>query len=512
MSMGDLKVAILKQPSLMQYNVNSTLRPKLQFFINELGISDTLVCRIVKSAPAVMGLSLNENLRPKVVSIMLRCALSLQDVGYLIATSPQILLLSQKGKIEPTLRFLSTTLMMSEAHELGDLILAAPRVFHQGLETSIAKKIEIVVRNMKEKSKTVAAAIIRNNPTLLSISNAVLESRIERCLLGGKDLTSSLLPSAKGRRTMIKRSATTFEGCTIVSTPTYNSLDAVTKLYASPTDAAHEFGMSESAICEACKIGQHIDGTYLRSLDDFAWTLSRESSIESSKRRASKVIPISIFCSGGVYPSDSADVARGQRRTGGMVIQVFTDGSCHDKPQFLREFAAAARSCLGIRVPIEGNDDGSKVLAVFPLVNPSKNRCDLFSCSRALTVLEECLKSIRSIRRDDDMLYDITIYTDSNYAWKLVKSKERLIELGSHRTAQEMLTQLGKVGYSVNIDILHPLARSFGRLNGMSTVEVTFLHSTDAITPDNGGQAIVKRLKRQAKLAARWQEQRDRQG
>ncbi len=109
------------------------------------------------------------------------------------------------------------------------------------------------------------------------------------------------------------------------------------------------------------------------------------------------------------------------------------------------------------------------------------------------------------------MLYDITIYTDSNYAWKLVKSKERLIEVGSHRTAQGMLTQQGEVGYSINIDILHPLARSFGRLNDMSSVEVTFLHSTDAITPDNGGQAIVKRLKQQAKLAARWQEQRDRQ-
>jgi hypothetical protein len=510
MSISDLKAAIIQQPSLMQYNVNTTLRPKLQFFVKELGISDTFVSRIVKLAPAAMGLSLNENLRPKVVSIMIRCGLGPRDVGLLISTSPQILLLSQKGKIEPTLRLLSTVLMLTEPGALGDFLLAAPRVLHQGLETSIVKKIEILAMNTKEQSKTVAASIIRNNPSLLSTSNAVLESRIERCLRGKKDLASALMPSHRGRRTSVQRSAaTTLEEYPIVSSPTLNSLDTVTALYAGPACAAQALGTDEATIRKACKSGDPVDGAYLCSLGDSSRTLSRESPMHNSQRRSKNTIPISIFCSGGVHPSDSANVARGQRRTGGIAIQVFTDGSCHDKPEFLRQFAAAARSCLGIRVPMDDGDDGSRLLAVFPLVSPSKYRCGLFACSRALAVLEECLKLLQSDRREDDVLYDIKIYTDSNYAWKLVKSKQSLFELGSHRTTQAMLSQIGKVSYSVNIDILHPLARCFYRLNGMPTVEVTFFHSMDAINPDNGGQAIVKRLNRQAKAAAMWQFNRD---
>ena len=84
---------------------------------------------------------------------------------------------------------------------------------------------------------------------------------------------------------------------------------------------------------------------------------------------------VSIFCSGAVYPSDSADVARGQSRTGGLVIQVFTDGSSHDKSQFLQDFLGAAQSCFGIRVPIGGTDGITDLIAaIFPLVNPSRNR------------------------------------------------------------------------------------------------------------------------------------------
>ena len=181
-----------------------------------------------------------------------------------------------------------------------------------------------------------------------------------------------------------------------------------------------------------------------------------------------KQIQVSIFCSGAVYPSDSADVARGQSRTGGLVIQVFTDGSSHDKSQFLQELLGAAQSCFGIRVPIGGTDGITDLIAaIFPLVNPSRNRCELFSCFGALRVLESFMKSKRN---EEEAFYDIKVFTDSSYAWKFVRSTGKLLELGSYFTAQEMLSHLDMPSYSTNIDILHPLARSFCRLNGRADV------------------------------------------
>jgi hypothetical protein len=80
-------------------------------------------------------------------------------------------------------------------------------------------------------------------------------------------------------------------------------------------------------------------------------------------------------------------------------------------------------------MPIEIQDESSKLIAVFPLVNPSKKRCELFACTRALRIIEELLR----VERNDDrnVVYDIKVYTDSDYVWKIVKSKARLLEIGN---------------------------------------------------------------------------------
>jgi hypothetical protein len=273
--------------------------------------------------------------------------------------------------------------------------------------------------------------------------------------------------------------------------------------------AAQELDIAESLVSE----GREVNGLYFYSLAGLPLKSPKEP-LRTVHRL--KSIPISIFTTGGIYPSDSASIARGQRRTGGLAIQIFSDGSNHNQAQFLRDFYTAAQSSYPIRVPID-KEDRSKIVAVFPLVNPSAKRCELFACSRALRILEEFLKTKRN---DKGTLYDIKVYTDSDYAWKILKSKARLLEIGSCYTSQEMLLRLPSLGYSMNIDILHPLVRSFSRLNGcigpsesahqaFDNAKVEFLHSMDVIASQKGGLAFVSRLKRQAKVAAKWEYDRE---
>lgn len=519
MTKDDIRAATIIQPSLLQYGVNTTLRPKLDFFLKELMISESDIGRIVKSAPAVMGLSLTENLRPKVASMMKLCALDPCEVGYIITISPQILLLSQKSKIEPTLKFLYMILRLREPRELGELMLKVPRVLHQGLETSLAKKMVMLTNNKNtQKSRDTSVTIIRKNPSLLVTSNAVLDDRIERCPKD-VDIATWLLPSTKGRRgNPTPRFETNLGRYTILASPN-PSFDSLTRIYSSIMNAAQEIGIAESVIREACENRRSIDGDYLCPLSDAP--LSSEDPNAEDMESHTKTVPISIFCSGGIYPSDNADVARGQSTTGGLAIQVFVDGSNLDKARFFQEFSDAANSCFGIRLPAGKDDDGSKVIAVFPLVNPSRNRCDLFACSGALKILEAFLKTKRN--KQDTSFYDVKVYTDSNYAWKLVKSKDQLLELGSYFRSQDMLKHLDNVAsYTVNVDIFHPVTRCFRRLNGCAEplesthrtfdgiAKVEFLHSMDGVTPNNGGLKYVKRLKRQAKSAAMWQFKRER--
>jgi len=502
MSLEDLKEAVLKQPSLLQYAINTTLQPKLDFFIDELGMDESSISRIIRLAPAVMGLSLTDNLRPKVVSLMKFGALQPHEIGDMVYTSPQELLLSRKNKIEPLLRFLFDELMLNEPRELGELIVKAPRILRQSL-ASIMTKIEMLSKSNALDSKEIAAAIIKNNPSLLTSSNTVVKDRIKRCP-EDVDLETWLLPSKKGRAKIAQESHinSSNEEDPIIKSPSSDaSLDSpLTKIYTDIEHAANDLDVSKSAARKAYKTRAPIGKNYLYSIADIQLTSPREDTHSSTKTK------LSLFCSGNVYPSDKDDGSRGQRRTGAVSIQVFSDGS---EPNFVQEFSVAAKSCFGIRPPRPSDKDRSKVVAVFPGLNPTKNRCELYAAQSSLMIVESFLRASKST----DDFYDINIISDSSYVWKLVSSKEKLLQIGG-ATSNEMLAHFNMPNHAIHIDILHPLIRSFCRLNGgdepsrlkaFDNASVQFRHAMEEVPIGNGGLTYLRTLRREAKYAAQWQ-------
>ncbi|KAL3798166.1 hypothetical protein HJC23_005727 [Cyclotella cryptica] len=492
MSMEQLRTALLKQPSLIQYSLDTTLRPKARFFLHELGIPSSLLSRIITTAPALMGFSLSDNLRPKVCSLMRRCALNQFQVGVLIATSPSLLSLSQLGKmnyeckIEPTLSSLSELLEIDNPHDLGQILMAAPRLLHHSI-ASLDDKF-------------------------------ILRERIDLSLEMGNDLFTSLQPSKRGRRKMMQQSPpeANYEDAVIVSFES-SSLESISMICPTVSVAAKEAGLSKSAVIEAIQAGQCVDGKFFSYLKDISepGTALKHVSYDDHE------VSISLFVSGSVYPGDRLDVARGQSRTGGICLKVINDGTIDNYESIVDDVLAAASSCFGILVP---NSTGNVILAVFPLINPSKNRCELFSLLGALRVVESFIKTRRT--DGDSRTYDIKIFSDSNYALKLVSNRDRLLKLGGcFAYSEELLSSLNMKREYVNIDILHPLARSFSRLNGQDEppqsrnkkvvdAKVQFLHSMDSISkqddwvkdwPGRSGPGFVRFLKRQARAAAEWQ-------
>ena len=137
-----------------------------------------------------------------------------------------------------------------------------------------------------------------------------------------------------------------------------------------------------------------------------------------------------------MHPGDRIDTARGSRRTGGVCLKLADDDTHSD---VIKDFQAAATACFGV---VLNPAAGGAILLIFPLLNASKNRCDLFACWAALRILETFIKARR--KTGDNNEYDINIFSDSNYALKLASNVSRLLKLGASFTfSQELLASLG---------------------------------------------------------------------
>lgn len=471
LSQDHLKDSILKHPSLLQYSLNS-LRSKCTFLTNEIDIPEKSLARVVKLAPVTLGLSLEENLIPTVATLKERCDLSSKELGEIVLTCPTILSLSLKRKIEPCLYFLTANLYISSPRELGNLIKCTPRILLQGVDTSLARKLVMMQGAIKKSSNAKVggnhveietASIFKRNPALLATTNTILQRRIEESQK--KTAKDIALVFAK-KRTGRKRK---FDPGEQVTTST----------------------MTEMPIHDSTQYQRQQKPLFDKNFSQ---------------------ISISAFVSGSIYPPDDIKQARGKRKSGGIAImlpQLRTEKNHFD-------FESAMKKSFGMIMPKEeggSNPDNAVVLVGFPFLRPSRNRANLYAVHGALKVVLQLLNEVSTKRDMKHTKTTLDIYTDSSYAWKLLKNSTQLENWGSFSSVDDFVFDgVGSVSMA-NRDILFPLAKNVhiminkqiisrsGEKINFGDLEINFLFSGSHESNYN----YMREINSYSKKAAKWQ-------
>ena len=540
MTQTELHKAVLKQPSLLQYSVEKSLRLKLDFFVDEVCVPRTEMARVISKYPSLFGLSLEETLRPTVASLAKRCDFSPKELGSVVSRAPNILGLSLRRNLEPTYEYLLDRLGLSKL-QLKKLICTTPRVLLHSVKSSLEPKMRMIEAALGDSNQKVspreAIEVVIQNPALLVTTIAGLQQRLQSGLSSDSMNRSTsvkkvLQPRSKG---LTRRKRQVLE--------TNPFTDEVIREYSSASMAAKELGTTLPNMYNLCKTGRLWKGkkfVYGESrLPETAIDTSLPSPTTESQERHGKAKPLEfkdleiapllasgsprsdtnstlrivVHASGRVYPPDATNQVRGTRRAGGMVLY-FPQVNDQHCPELAMRLRHAAERSFGQIMPTTENGEGTcytegRILIGFPYLRPSRNRCELYACHDALKVVGQLLKHESSLVPLENKTVQVHVYTDSDYAWMLLHNTSRLHAWGATVNEKDFIYDGPGPVWRANPDLLHPLCRTYFRLveqqdtDGTAMVfgrqvNVTFHHATGSMTS----------LHTYAKQAAMWMDQR----
>jgi len=494
LSYDDLKQALLKQPSLLQYSIDSTLRPKLHYLLQELHIDKLSIRRIIRISPAIFGLSLKQNIMPKIAAMREECNLSNEDIGIIVVTVPSILSLSLKKKIEPCFQFLRRNLQLTNPSELGSIILASPRILMHGVDTSLAPKLQMILNALEcegssdKMSMSEMISIVKGNPSILATSIAILQARIDKYIGNDMPLKEGFKPKSVGRKKISPRQ----------ELPMHQLVDEGSPLQKKTLDSETNLGK-------------------VLSLQDVR---KLPFSLYDSPND-----PISIvaFAAGRIFPHDDINTVRGRRRSGGIAIQI--PQITEDGEGFNARFQDATRLSFGMIMPRKENSklipQYGLVQAGFPFLRPSRARCDLYACHGALKVVLQLLKQAAEETDLRHIDVNIIIYTHSTYAWNLLKDSESLLDWGSASIMEDVNFDIPGPLSLANTDLLFPLTKTMHRMTNNAVinrsrnkrlcigknVNISFQYIGDLFYDEEIAKA-TRVLENAAKEAAIWQYER----
>ena len=400
------------------------------------------------------------------------------------------------------LTLLSEMLSITDGRQLGELIECTPRILFQGLESSLCHKFDLLVESLIQESEnggnnlhttqseSIAASIIRTNPSLLTTTNAILQSRIEKCLASNSALKEVLKPSGTGRKRIFSSDISSV------------NRKKPRKDYVNP-------------LLQTDSLNPPLDISTVENnpSDDWMHSLAVEP-FNLYQKKTSKV-SIIAFVSASTFPSENISSVRGRRKAGGIALHL--PQKRHDNRIETELFALATKQSFGTIMP-EGIDGSSGknglILTGFPFLRPSRNRCDLYACHGALKLVLQLLKIAAAQIDMDNVDVNIDICSDSSYSWKILNDSDQVLKWGAVPSIEAFKYDGFGPKALANPDLLYPLAKTMSRVVNSdvnnqqgericlgNNIRVQFRYSGEVLSDSS----YLENLNQCARRAARWQ-------
>ena len=135
-----LRKMIRKMPSLLGYNVDTNMEPKLSWLKQQFDLDDAELRKMVLRAPSLLNYHVENNIEPKLDWFRQRLHLDDAALSKMIQSFPPLLSYNSDTNLEPKLNFFIEALG-SETEALT-LVQQYPKMFSVSLEKRLKPRLE----------------------------------------------------------------------------------------------------------------------------------------------------------------------------------------------------------------------------------------------------------------------------------------------------------------------------------------------------------------------------------
>lgn len=495
MTSAQIRKLALQFPSVLQYSVESNLRPKICYFKQDLGIASANLTKMILAAPSLLGRSLDKTIIPTVKGLCEDGGLSLSDVQIMVIQVPQILTSNWKTNLKQKVLYLEKRLAISDV-SLKAFLAKSPRLLTHSIAKSMEPRIQIL-ESISGDSE-IAVKVVVGNPSLLLTNRAQFDQRVQLFRQSNYTFADSFSENSnvtKSRRKkpvlelldgVVVRTLASVEAAALeIGTPKYNLYNIIKEKRAFK-GKSYQYGTIPDGMSRK---PNPVSSVSLRTSRDkkrkrrFLQDVRVNYVPEESSMRLVQLLQstaslahagvnievnenqvyLAIFISSQIFPPKQVSVRQGTRKAGGYSIYVPQLQGIHTGGKLLRD---SAERCFANLIPPETGGTSyaeGLVLLGYPYARPTRSRCGLYVCRDALRVASELLVSNRDNELKESSIH-IDIFTDSNYAWDLLNNSTDLLRWGAYAEKDAYVYDGDAPEWKANVDILYPLSRTYYRL------------------------------------------------